>query len=135
MHSELVPSDFYEQMLHLVNYTQWFIKSDTTLDPTYSMMQWQLTCPSLRVKPLTLNLCFFVLFLFDLFLQVAENEDYKIISMKNFRPSLDLGFLLVISNVIFFSFDHDVKTLYLCGISIKFYFYLLYILFLFLLFN
>jgi hypothetical protein len=39
VHSELVPSDFDEQMLHLVNYTQWFIKSDTTLDHTYSVMQ------------------------------------------------------------------------------------------------
>jgi hypothetical protein len=50
VHSELVPSDFYEQMLHLVNYTQWFIKSDTTLDHSYSVMKWQLNCPSLRVK-------------------------------------------------------------------------------------
>jgi hypothetical protein len=63
-HSELVPSDFNEQMLHLVNYIQRFIKSDTTLDHTYSMMQWQLTCPSLRVNSLTLNLYFFVLFCF-----------------------------------------------------------------------
>jgi hypothetical protein len=72
-------------------------------------MQWQLNCPSLRVKPLTHNPL--VLFLFDLFLQVAEYEDYKIISMKIFRPSLDLDFLFVISNVIFFSFDLDVTTL------------------------
>jgi hypothetical protein len=55
--------------------------------------------------------------------------------MKFISLSLDLGFLLVISNVIFFSFVQDVKTLYLCGISIKYYFSLLYILLLFLLFN
>jgi hypothetical protein len=36
--------------------TQWFIRSDTTLGHTYSVMQWQIICPSLRVKPLTLNL-------------------------------------------------------------------------------
>jgi hypothetical protein len=53
--------------------------------------------------------------------------------MKFISLSLDLGFLLVISNVIFFSFVHDVKTLYLCGISINtifvyciFYFYFYY---------
>jgi hypothetical protein len=72
VHSELVPSDFYEQLLHLFNSTQWLIKSDTTLDHTYSMMQWQLTCPSLRVKPLTLNLYFFVLFLLDLFCRLLK---------------------------------------------------------------
>jgi hypothetical protein len=60
-------------MLHLVYYSQWFIKSDTTLDHNYSMMQWQLTCPSLRVKPLTLIFPF--VSSFDLFLQVAHYED------------------------------------------------------------
>jgi hypothetical protein len=55
----------------------------------------------------------------------------RIISMKFISLSLDLGFLLVISNVIFFSFVHDVKTLYLYGISIKYYFILFYIHFLF----
>jgi hypothetical protein len=73
VHNELVPSAFHKQMLHLVYYTQWFIKSDTTLDHNYSMMQWQLTCPSLRVKPLTLIFSF--VSSFDLFLQVAEYED------------------------------------------------------------
>jgi hypothetical protein len=55
----------------------------------------------------------------------------RIISMKFISLSFNLGFFLVISNVIFFSFVHDVKTLYLCGISMKYYFYLFYIHFLF----
>jgi hypothetical protein len=45
VHSELVPSAFHKQMLHLVCYTPWFIKSDTTLDHNYSVMQWQFNLP------------------------------------------------------------------------------------------
>jgi hypothetical protein len=54
-----------------------------------------ITCPSLRVKPLTL------IFSFDssfyLFLQVAEYEDSRIIFMKICNPNLGLDF--------FFSFN------------------------------
>jgi hypothetical protein len=39
------------------------------------MMQWQINCPSLRVKLLTLTLCICFLFGFDL--QVASYEDLE----------------------------------------------------------
>jgi hypothetical protein len=39
----LYPSDFW-------------LRTDATLGQTYSVMQWQINCPSLRVTPLTPNL-------------------------------------------------------------------------------
>jgi hypothetical protein len=104
---------------HLVKYTQW--------------CNGKIICPSLRVKSLTPNLllCFFVLYFCRLHLMKIQ----KINSMKIIRYSLVLGFFLFISDVIFFLCNKYVKTMYWCIISIKYYFYLFYILFPFLLFN